>query len=832
MSELPIRHCLTQLLDTLKAHNNVVLAAPPGSGKTTGVPPALLEAPWLEGQKILMLEPRRLAARAAAQRLAWQLGERVGETVGYHIRFDRKVGPKTRIEVITEGVLTRRLQQDAELDGVGLVIFDEFHERSLHADLSLALCRDTQGALREDLKLLVMSATLDTEAVSQLLDDAPIVTAEGRSYPVSVQFADKPIERPALPDACLRHIHRALAEQDGDLLVFLPGAGEIRRLAGQLQDVSNIIALPLYGDLSQTQQDQALQPDPQGRRRIILATPIAETSLTIEGISTVIDSGLARRPRFDANSGMTRLETVRISRASAEQRAGRAGRLGPGHCYRLWTELEHHSLAAHSPAEISEADLAPLSLELARWGVQNADDLAWLDPPPSGTYQQARQLLVDLQALDDKGRITAMGKRMAELPTHPRLAHMLLNSPKPQQALACDLAALLDERDILSRNRQIGIDIDHRLHALRAWRDQGRRGAQRYDADANACQRVDKAARQYERMLKGQTATSSNDDLDSGALLSLAYPDRIAQRRSPGSYRLSNGRGVRLSEGETLGREALLVIAALDAGQRDGRAYLAASVDEADLRQLHAERIQEQRHIGWQADSQSVIAERREVLGSLVLGSTPIKDIDPHWLQTGLIDGIRQQGLNCLPWNKDSRELQTRIESLRHWQPDAAWPDCSDAGLLDSLEDWLAPWMDGMSRLSHLKNLKLRDTLQAHLGWDRQQQLEQLAPTHLQVPSGSRHRLQYEAGQAPVLAVRLQEMFGLADTPTVCRGQIKILIHLLSPAQRPIQVTQDLRGFWDRTYAEVKKELKGRYPKHYWPDDPWTAEATRRVRPK
>ena len=833
---LPIEEALPRLRAALAAHPAVVLQAPPGAGKTTLVPLALLEEAWLKGQSIIMLEPRRLAARAAAGRMSQLRNEVVGETVGYRIRFESKVSKATRIEVLTEGILTRRLQNDPALEGVGLVIFDEFHERHLHADLALALCLDSQRGLREDLKILVMSATLDGAAVSRLLNNAPIVTSEGRSYPVDVQYLSRDPEG-RLPDVVAQAIQRALVEHEGDVLAFLPGAWEIRRTQSNIEAAlrnSHVDIYPLYGDLPWEQQERAIRPGgAAGRRKVVLATPIAETSLTIDGVRVVVDSGFARVPQFDPKSGLSRLVTQRISRASAEQRAGRAGRTAPGVCYRLWGETTQRGLIPQAIPEIRSADLVPLALELSAWGVQEATHLAWLDPPPAASLAQARDLLVELDALDEQGRITNAGRAMAQLPLHPRLAHMLRAAEKMQRgALACDIAALISERDILMGEARRSCDLSERLDVLRVFRQQGREGAEARGADANGCARVDQAARQWRRLIGARDQAAAFDPDDAGELLALAYPDRIAQQRAPNGpvYLLANGRGARLPEWEIRLRQPLLVAATLDAGEGEGLIYLAATLRAETLPTLMPGHVKSEKEVHWDTEQQIVVARRVERLGALVLDSAPLKKADPGNLRAAMLDGVRRMGLDVLPWTDEARQWQARVLSMRQWFPEENWPDVSDSMLAATLADWLAPYLDGITRRDHLARLDLPGILKARLDWKQGQQLDQDAPTQLAVPSGSHLKLEYKPGESPVLAVKLQEMFGLADTPRIARGRVPVTLHLLSPARRPIQVTQDLRGFWERTYAEVKKELKGRYPKHPWPDDPWNAVPTARAK--
>lgn len=836
-SSLPIYNILPSLRETFRAHAAVVLQAPPGAGKTTVVPLALLDEAWLKDRSILILEPRRLAARAAAVRMADLLGESVGETVGYRIRFETKVSARTRIEVLTEGILTRRLQSDPGLEGVGLVIFDEFHERHLHADLALALCLDSRRALREDLKVLVMSATLDGEAVAALLDNAPLLTSHGRSFPVDIRYAarDPQDTENRLPQIVKQAILHALEHDKGDLLAFLPGAWEIRRTQELLEPVlacRPVDIFPLYGDLPWEAQDRAINPSQGSRRKVVLATPIAETSLTIEGIGVVVDSGFARVPEFDVRSGLTRLTTMRISHASAEQRSGRAGRLGPGVCYRLWSLATQHGLIAQPIPEIRAADLTPLALELAQWNVRAAT-LSWLDPPPAGALAQARHLLTKLGALDPDGVITSAGRAMAVLPLHPRLAHMVYRADvQGLGLLACDIAALLSERDVLIGEKKRSADFLTCIEALQVFRSQGREGTKSFGADPNACMRVDQAARQYLRLLQSRKTEEAPNVDTVGILLAFAYPDRIAMQRSPGDvrYLLASGRGARLPKQEQRMRPPCLVAASLDAGEVEGMIYLAAAVDLDTLRDQIAPQLRTEEVIRWDAQQQRIVARQEERLGELIIGTAPLVDPDPEKLRAAVLEGVRGLGVAALPWPREARDWQARVLSLRHWFPEEGWPDLSDAALQNTLEEWLGPYLNNVTRREHLERLDLLAILMARLDWKQRQRLEEGAPTHLPVPSGSRLRLEYRPSESPVLAVKLQEMFGLADTPRVAWGKVPVTLHLLSPARRPIQVTQDLRGFWERTYAEVKKELKGRYPKHPWPDDPWKAVPT--ARPK
>ncbi|GBE13649.1 ATP-dependent RNA helicase HrpB [bacterium BMS3Bbin14] len=839
--DLPILGVLPELRQALHESRCGVLCAPPGSGKTTLVPMALRTESWLGGRSILLVEPRRLAARLAAVYMAEQLGEEVGQSVGYQVRFDRKISSRTRVEVITEGILTRRLQQDPELPGVGLVIFDEFHERSLESDVALALCLEARAALRDDLRLLVMSATIAAEPVGRLLGGAPVVTCRGKMYPVEVRHLPPPARTDSgradhIAINVANGVRRALVEQQGDILAFLPGAGEIRRAVTLLASSAaedDFVLLPLYGDLSLADQSRAVRPDPRGRRRVILATTIAETSITIEGIGTVVDCGWKRVPRFDPNCGLTRLATVRISRASAVQRQGRAGRLGPGVCYRLWGGGVEYGLQDFDRPEILEADLTGLALQLAAWGDGDPGRLQWLDPPPPGAFAAARTVLTGLGALDKNGRITSRGRDMAGLPLHPRLAHMLLNGRRLGcLSRACDLAALLSERDI-QKDYDRSVDIADRLHLLRVFREEGAGAARALGADAGGCRRVDRISRQLGGLLAGRSARNSRE-CRPGVLLALSFPDRIARQRpgTGGRYKLASGHGACLMKHDRISFSPYLVIAALDAGKREGRIFLAAVLDKDDVLDLFAGRLVQEDEIKWDEKTAAVAARRLTRLGDLVIAERSLPHPDPEAVQAAFLDGIRRAGLEVLPWSKEARALQERVKSLFAWQPAAKWPDLSDECLRNSVARWLAPFLTGIRTREQLRALDMAKILRSLLDWDQQRQLEQDAPTHIRVPSGSRIKLRYAAGEPPVLAVRLQEMFGLAATPTVCRGRVPVTLHLLSPARRPLQVTSDLRGFWDGSYHEVKKEMKGRYPKHYWPDDPWQATPTSRVKPR
>lgn len=838
MNTLPIDAALPALRTALLARDEVVLEAPPGAGKTTRVPLALLSESWLGSQKILMLEPRRLAARAAAERLASELGERVGETVGYRIRLESKVGPRTRIEVVTEGVLSRRLQEDPSLEGVGMVIFDEFHLRTLDADLALALCLNGRELLRDEsqpLKILLMSATLEGRRLSRLLNDAPIVASEGRVFPVTIVWG-RPYQpgealEPRVVQACLQ----AIAEQRGSVLVFLPGQAEIRRVHEQLLEHldgrSEVLLCPLHGELDLTSQSAAIEPAPLGKRKVVLATNIAETSLTIDGVRVVIDAGMARVPRFDPVSGMTRLDTQRVSRAAATQRAGRAGRLEPGVCYRLWSEAQHDQLVAYDAAEILQADLSGLALQLARWGVE-PEDLAWLDTPPAAAFAQAGDLLRRLGALDKRGVITPHGHAMAGLPTHPRIAHLLLRGQAfGLGSLACDIAALLGEKDIL---RGSGADLHDRIAAMASGPSSR--------ANRGAVQRARQLARQFQGLLRGPVSDPVADPYDArwlGALLAFAYPDRIAQQRRAGGadYKLANGRAAQFGEPDALMKEPWLVVADLGSrqGQSEERIYIAAALAPELFDTVLAEQVVRREKIEWDEREGVLKAERQRCVGELVLSSEAWPGLDEEARTKALSDLVRRKGIELLPWTPELRQWQARVALIRlldleqHGQSE--WPDLSDAALLSSLEEWLTPYLVRVSRLSHFANLDLQSILWGLLPWPLPQRLDELAPKTLQVPSGSRIAIDYSE-RPPVLAVRLQELFGLAETPRIVGGRQSVLLHLLSPARRPVQVTRDLASFWANTYADVKRDLKGRYPRHWWPEDPMEAEPTARAKPR
>jgi ATP-dependent helicase HrpB len=835
---LPIEPVLPELLAALAGSGAAVLEAPPGAGKTTRVPLALLDADWLRGRRIVMLEPRRLAARAAAGYMARLLGEPVGSTVGYRVRLDTRVSAATRIEVVTEGVLTRMLQDDPALDTAGVVIFDEFHERSVHADLGLALALQSRSLLRPDLRILVMSATLEGPRVATLLEDAPVVRSEGRLHSVETIYATHRSDT-RVEAAVAATVRRALDRHDGDVLVFLPGAAEIRRTASHLAEAAlpaGIEVMQLSGDMPQDAQDRAIAPSPPGRRKVVLATAIAETSLTIEGVRVVVDSGLMRVPRFSPRTGMTRLATVRVSRAAADQRRGRAGRVGPGVCYRLWTEAEHATLLPHRPPEILEADLAPLALELAAWGTTDPAELRWLDPPPAAAYAQARELLRELGALADDGRITRHGRRMAGLPLHPRLAHMTLTARRLGAiATAADLAALLGERDFLRANTgRDGTDPDVRLR-LPLLRESGAAAPPGHLLDRGPLHRCRSESRHWRQRLGGSERTGSEaaDDEVAALLLAVAFPDRIGQQRGArGRFLLRNGHGASIDPGHNLAGTEFIVAAEVGGLGRSARVFLAAPLDRSQIETHFADQVRTVSAVRWDETTQSVRATESRRLGALVLATRPLRDVAPELRTRALLDAIRTRGLELLPWSRESRRLRERLAFLHGLAP-ADWPAVDEAALLGSLEDWLEPFLGGdAADMAALRRVDLQEALLSRAGWSRRGDIDALAPTHIEVPSGSRLPIDYADPTSPTLAVRLQEMFGLADTPRIAAGRVPLTLHLLSPAHRPVQVTRDLASFWRDAYFDVRKDLRGRYPKHHWPENPLQAQATRRAKPR
>ena len=819
-TDYPVLEILSELRQRLAQHKIVILQAPPGAGKSTILPLHLLEEPWLQGQKMIMLEPRRLAARSVANRMASLRDESTGETVGYRIRFETLVTSRTRIEVVTEGILTRMIQSDNTLEGVGLVIFDEFHERSLQADLALALCLQVQQVIRDDLRILIMSATLDSEKLSSLLGNAPVLTSTGRQFPVEHRYYNFDPDAYIAPRMA-RAIRKALSESKGDILAFFPGAGEITRTK-ELLEAEGIGAslCVLFGDLPMKKQEEAILPLPDGRRKIVLATSIAETSLTIEGISVVVDCGYSRVPRFDPRSGLTRLETIRVTKDSADQRAGRAGRLGPGVCYRLWSEGTNASFVPHRTPEIMEADLAPLILELSQWGVKDVNELTWMTSPPAGAVNQAKELLTQLEAIEEN-QITERGKRMLQLPIHPRIAHMLIEARADRKSLSLgtDIAAILEERDPLPR--EAGADLTLRLEALRKWR-----GGEKVNAERNALERVERLAQSWRKIFKLEVDNAIPVDEEVGKLLAGAYPERIARQteRNSERYKLANGRIVKLPSHDPLMRESWLSVAHLDAGGGEGKIFLAAALDEDDLQHL----AHEKEAVSWDANRGMVVGALEKRVGNLVLESKPLPVIPEGKRINVLCDAIRHEGLKIIGWSAAQTEWQARVMSLRTWRPQEEWPDVSDENLLSTVEEWLSPYLLQAHKRTDLQKLDLHAILSGILPKAITAKLEALAPAKLAVPSGSMIFITYfPDGRQPVMQVRLQEVFGLLETPAVNEGRVKMVLHLLSPGYKPVQVTQDLKSFWRTTYHEVRKELRRRYPKHSWPEDPWTAKAVR-----
>ncbi|HWE46310.1 MAG TPA: ATP-dependent helicase HrpB [Caulobacteraceae bacterium] len=813
---LPIHDALPALTAALRTRAQAVLVAPPGAGKTTVVPLALLDEPWVQGRKLLVLEPRRLAARAAAARMAQLIEEKVGETVGYRVRLQSRISARTRIEVITEGVFTRMILDDPGLEGVAAVLFDEFHERSLDADLGLAFARDAQGVLRDDLRLLVMSATLDGARVGALLGDAPLVESRGRMFPVDTRYLGRG-SGPRIEDAVVTAVLQALAKEGGSLLVFLPGQGEIRRvherLAERVRDATVILA-PLYGALEPREQDLAIEPAPAGKRKVVLATSIAETSLTIEGVRVVIDAGLARVPRYDPSSGLTRLETVRVSRAAADQRRGRAGRLEPGVCYRLWDEPETRSLIAFARPEILEADLSRLALDLAAWGTTDPSTLAFLDPPPAAAFKEARALLERLQALDASGAITDHGRALAGLALPPRLAHMVVEAAAGGDAqLGARIAAVLIERGLG------GNDTDLRTRLERLERD---RSPKTRDALALVARWAD-AARRHATTVRAHA-------IDPGLLLAEAYPERIAKARGkPGEFRLASGRGVFVEPTDALARETWLAVGELGGGAARDRVLLAAPLNEAALADAFADRIEIEDRI--ETDPRGKVrAVRLTKLGELVIEERALADAPASLIEQSLLDQVRAGGLDRLAWGERAKRLRARVAFLRRF--DVAWPDLSDEALIESLDGWLAPHLVGRTNLAKIDDAILEQALSDLIAWDLRRRLDADAPERFEAPTGSRFLIDYEADGGPRVDVRVQELFGLATHPTVGAGRAPLTLALLSPGHKPVQMTKDLPGFWKGSWADVRRDMRGRYPRHPWPEDPATAAPTRRAKPR
>ncbi len=840
MTTYPIDSVLPELKKLVRGNPSVILHAPPGAGKTTRVPIALLDLIPPDQGRIVMLEPRRIAAVSAARWMAKSLGEQAGETVGYAIRFDSKRSEKTRIEVVTEGILTRRLQADPGLEGTALVIFDEFHERSIHTDLALALCLDVRKVLRDDLKILVMSATLEYGPLASLLGNAPVLTSSGKAFPVEEHYLDG-VAGP-IPGRIVSAVNTALKETYGDILVFLPGSGEIRACARELHEAIDMnehrIAIhPLYGDLPFEEQERAIMPS-MDQRKIVLATNIAETSLTIEGVHVVIDSGLTRMLRYDASTAMNRLATVNVSRASAEQRKGRAGRLGPGVCYRLYSRHDLQGMPPYTQPEMLVSDLSHMALELAVWGVKDPKALTWLNPPPRAAWESGLQLLRSLGAIDQAGSVTPAGRAMARLPVHPRLGRLLTRAQELRcEVLGADIAAILTERDIFrlptTGRVPVEADISERVEALRRWRKGKDTGE---TADPAALRAADRTARQLRQMISEGSSVLDDEMMDQNALSHLllcAYPDRVCKRREEGGGRFVHihGRGVRLSPDSHLCSSPYLIAVAVDAGEKaEGFVHIAAPVTEELIRSECSSRIETIRKIEWNRNEGRIAAAIEERIGALLLSKRPFAPHDEE-VAPLLCDVIRTTP-GILPFSSGARQFQARISLLRRAFPEEVWPDLSEATLLTNPEQWLLPWLRGVRSAQQLETLKILDILKTRLSHDQLRLVDERTPLSLAVPSGNRIALDYTAGDKPVLAVKLQEMFGLSDTPTVASGRVKVLLHLLSPAHRPVQITQDLKGFWETAYPLVKKDLMGRYPRHPWPDDPWNAIPTRRTKPR
>ncbi len=815
-SPLPIDDALPRLVEVFERRNAAVLVAPPGAGKTTRVPLVLLDEAWAKDKKILLLEPRRLAARAAASRMAATLGEQVGDTVGLRVRFGSKISKRTRIEVITEGVFTRLVLDDPSLEGVGAVLFDEFHERSLDADLGLALAREVQEGLRNDLKVLVMSATLDGARVAALLDDAPVVESEGRAFPVKTRYLGRDprerIERP-VADA----VQQALRADPGSLLVFLPGAAEIRRtetlLKEQVRD-PNVDIVALFGALDARDQDRAISPAPAGRRKVVLATSIAETSLTIEGVRVVIDSGLSRVPRYEPDVGLTRLETVRVSRAAADQRRGRAGRTEPGVCYRLWDEPQTGSFDAYTRPEILSADLSSFVLDLAQWGAKDSSKLAFLDPPPQAAMNEAKALLTELGAIDAQGRITEEGRRLRQLPLPPRLARMVVDaSAQGAGAEAAAIAAILTERGLGGDD----VDLRHRLDQFR--RDRSRRTE---DARAMVTRWVDTLDR-----------SGTNGELSTGAILSLAYPDRIAKNRGGGTggFVLANGRGGMVDPASALAREPFLAVAELTGAAASSRIVLAAAISLEEIEERFAGKFEDRDTVTFDAGSASLRARRSRRLGSLVLAEQ-VKQVTPDTATARILaQGLVGLGLDRLDWSKGALQFRSRVESLRKAEGDE-WPDLSNDGLTRNAADWLEPLLTDKTARSQLTTGELFDAVSNLVPWNLRRRLDAEAPTHFTAPTGTSVPIDYEAEQGPTVSIRVQELFGLTQHPAIAGGRVPLVIELLSPGHKPVQITRDLPGFWRGSYADVRSDLRGRYPRHPWPEDPTSAPPTRRAKPR
>ena len=818
--ELPIVEIIPQVKHQLSQSNTLLVNAPAGAGKSTILPLALLQEPFLEGKKIVMLEPRRLAAKSIAFRMSDLLGEKVGETVGFRIRFENNISNRTRLEVLTEGILTRMLHQDNALEEVGMVIFDEFHERNLHADLALALCREAQSIVRPNLRILVMSATLDMPELALLLK-APSIKSEGRSYPVNIIHTGD-YDHYLMAETVSSTIIEASKSHQGDILAFLPGQGEIKRTEAILRKrLPDFSIHPLYGQLSPLAQQQALSPNRKGKRKIVLSTSIAETSLTIEGVSVVVDSGFGRNSKFNPKTALSRLETVRISIDSADQRAGRAGRLGPGTCYRMWSKATQMKMDEFRIPEILEADLANLALDLKEWGIKDINSMAWLTPPPAGALAQAFDMLEQINAIEN-GKITPHGKKIHQIPAHPRIAHMLVKAHELGKiALATDIAAILEERDPL--DAEAGVDINLRIEALRRSR--------RENLSIKGLNKLEKIAQQYRRLFQTIVDIGVVDPYETGLLIAFAYPERIAFAR-PGNnaqFQLANGKIAIIGHRDDLAHEPWLAVSHIDARENMGKIFMASPINPKDLMPL----VKEKKIIRWDSKKGGLIAVKNLGIGGIVLKSVPLNDISEEEKLNAISNGIRENGIQLLDFSEEVQQLISRVNSLRIWNRDESWPDWSMEKLIENNENWLLPYLGQIKRNEDFKKLGLKQILQHSLPYEKQMEIDVLAPEKITVPSGGQVKISYRNdGSSPILAVRLQEMFGLLETPKVNQGKIPLLIHLLSPGYKPVQVTSDLRSFWSSTYQEVKKELQRRYPKHSWPENPYEAEAIRGIKRK
>lgn len=816
--DLPVSEIIPEVKKHLSASNSLIIQAPPGAGKSTLLPLTLLDEPWLAGKKIIMLEPRRLATKSIAQRMADMLGEEVGKTVGYRIRFESAISNQTRLEVITEGILTRMMHQDNALEEVGLVIFDEFHERNLFSEVALALAREVQQVLRPDLRILLMSATIDAEQLSQLLG-SKVIQSQGRQYPVEINYLNE-VDEYAIGEDTARQIIPLTKKHTGDFLVFLPGQGEIKKTEEILKRaLPEDVIVPLFGQLSPSEQNRAILPHPSGKRKIVLSTDIAETSLTIEGVRVVVDSGFAKSNRFDARSGLSRLVLHRISKDSADQRSGRAGRLTAGHSYRLWSKATQAQLSEYRTPELLEADLTSLVLDMKAWGKEDIRSMTWLTPPPAGTLALSEKVLEAIDAVE-AGKLTDHGKEIHQLPVHPRIAHMLIYAKRMNQlALATDIAAVLEERDPLPADA--GVDLNLRIDALRKFRDRG--------VSMSRIKKIEKVAAQYRRLFNIQPENKPADPWATGLLLAYAYPERIAAAR-PGNnaqFQLSNGKIAQIGHHDDLAHESWLAVAHVDAREGLGKIWMAAPLNPKDL----APMLKTKEVLEWDRKKGGLIAHSEIRIGAIILGTRPLQKFDKSLAKQAILEAIQEEGQFLLDWNEEVLQLIFRVQSLQKWNPEQNWPDWSVETLCQSSPEWLEPYLEYISKNEDFKKLDLSQILLHSLSFEQQQLLESLAPSKITVPSGGQIRLEYkEEGVTPLLSVRLQELFGLLDTPKVNQGKVAVLIEMLSPGYKPVQLTQDLKSFWANGYFEVKKELKRRYPKHEWPEDPISAEAVRGVK--